>query len=169
MPGSSTKKPTGPLSGIRIVDLTQNLSGPMATMILGDQGADVIKIEPPGIGDFTRAMGGTRRGVAPAFAVINRNKRSVALNLRDPRGLELLKRMVARADLFVQNHRPGVAERMGIGEAALRAVKPDLVYVSISGFGESGPYADQRVYDPVIQAISGLAAIQADVETGRPI
>ncbi len=158
----------GPLSGIRVVDVTQNLSGPMATMILGDQGADVIKIEPPGIGDFTRAMGGTKRGVAPAFAVINRNKRSVALNLRDPRGLQLLKRMVARADLFVQNHRPGVAERIGIGEAALRAVKPDLVYVSISGFGESGPYADQRVYDPVIQAISGLAAIQSDVETGHP-
>src|SRR5580698_7235130 len=113
----------GPLDGIRVLDLTQMISGPMATMILGDQGADVIKVEPPGIGDFTRAMGGTRRGVAPAFAVINRNKRSVALNLRDPRGLELLKRMVARADLFVQNHRPGVAERMGIGEAALRAVK----------------------------------------------
>jgi crotonobetainyl-CoA:carnitine CoA-transferase CaiB-like acyl-CoA transferase len=158
----------GPLSGVRIVDVTQNLSGPMATMILGDQGADVIKVEPPGIGDFTRAMGGTKRGVAPAFAVINRNKRSVALNLRDPRGLELIKRLVARADLFVQNHRPGVAERIGIGEAALRAVKSDLVYVSISGFGESGPYAHQRVYDPVIQAISGLAAIQADVETGRP-
>jgi crotonobetainyl-CoA:carnitine CoA-transferase CaiB-like acyl-CoA transferase len=158
----------GPLSGVRIVDVTQNLSGPMATMILGDQGADVIKVEPPVIGDFTRAMGGTKRGVAPAFAVINRNKRSVALNLRDPRGLELIKRLVARADLFVQNHRPGVAERIGIGEAALRAIRPDLVYVSISGFGESGPYAHQRVYDPVIQAISGLAAIQADVETGRP-
>jgi len=166
--GPSTGSANGPLSGIRIVDLTQNLSGPMATMILGDQGADVIKVEPPGIGDFTRAMGGTKRGVAPAFAVINRNKRSVALNLRSPRGLELLKRLVARADLFVQNHRPGVAERIGVGEAALRAVKPDLVYVSISGFGETGPYADQRVYDPVIQALSGLAAIQADVETGRP-
>ncbi len=160
--------PAGPLSGIRVVDVTQNLSGPMATMILGDQGADIIKVEPPGIGDFTRAMGGTRRGVAPAFAVINRNKRSVALNLRDARGVELLKRMVARADVFVQNQRPGVAERLGIGEAALRAVRPDLVYVSISGFGESGPYADQRVYDPVIQALSGLAAIQADVETGHP-
>ncbi|MGH7915527.1 MAG: CaiB/BaiF CoA transferase family protein [Candidatus Binataceae bacterium] len=168
MPESFARSATGPLSGIRIVDLTQNLSGPMATMILGDQGADVIKVEPPGIGDFTRAMGGTKRGVAPAFAVINRNKRSVALNLRDLRGLELLKRLVARADLFVQNHRPGVAERMGIGEAALRAVKPDLVYVSISGFGESGPYVHQRVYDPVIQALSGLAAIQADVETGQP-
>lgn len=168
MPASATESANGPLSGIRVVDVTQNLSGPMATMILGDQGAEVIKVEPPGIGDFTRAMGGTRRGVAPAFAVINRNKRSVALNLREPRGLELLKRMVARADLFVQNHRPGVAERMGIGEAALRAIKPDLVYVSISGFGETGPYADQRVYDPVIQALSGLAAIQADVATGRP-
>jgi crotonobetainyl-CoA:carnitine CoA-transferase CaiB-like acyl-CoA transferase len=168
MQGSSPRSANGPLTGIRVVDVTQNLSGPMATMILGDQGADVIKVEPPGIGDFTRAMGGTKRGVAPAFAVINRNKRSIALNLRDPRGLELLKRMVARADLFVQNHRPGVADRMGIGEAALRAVKPDLVYVSISGFGESGPYADQRVYDPVIQALSGLAAIQADVETDHP-
>ncbi|HEY2525375.1 MAG TPA: CoA transferase [Candidatus Binataceae bacterium] len=168
MPESPAKSPSGPLSGVRVVDLTQNLSGPMATMILGDQGADVIKVEPPGIGDFTRAMGGTKRGVAPGFAMINRNKRSVALNLRDPRGLALLKRMVASADLFVQNHRPGVAERMGVGETALRAVKPDLIYVSISGFGESGPYADQRVYDPVIQALSGLAAIQADVETGRP-
>ena len=168
MPESPAKSPSGPLSGVRVVDLTQNLSGPMATMILGDQGADVIKVEPPGIGDFTRAMGGTKRGVGPGFAMINRNKRSIALNLRDPRGLALLKRMVAGADLFVQNYRPGVAERMGIGDTALRAVKPDLIYVSISGFGESGPYADQRVYDPVIQALSGLAAIQADVETGRP-
>ena len=168
MPECPAKSPSGPLSGVRVVDLTQNLSGPMATMILGDQGADVIKVEPPGIGDFTRAMGGTKRGVGPGFAMINRNKRSIALNLRDPRGLALLKRMVAGADLFVQNYRPGVAERMGIGDTALRAVKPDLIYVSISGFGESGPYADQRVYDPVIQALSGLAAIQADVETGRP-
>ncbi len=157
----------GPLSGVRVVDLTQNLSGPMGTMILGDQGADVIKVEPP-TGDFTRAMGGTRRGVAPTFAMINRNKRSVVLNLHDSRGLALLKRVVARADLLVQNFRPGVAERMGVGEAAMRAVRPDLVYVSISGFGERGPYADQRVYDPVIQALSGLADIQADVTTGHP-
>lgn len=157
----------GPLSGVRIVDLTQNLSGPMGTMILGDQGADVIKVEPP-TGDFTRAMGGTKRGVAPAFAIINRNKRSVVLNLRKPRGLDMLKRLVASADLFVQNFRPGVAERMGVGEAAMRAVKPDLVYVSISGFGERGPYSGRRVYDPVIQALSGLADIQADVTTGHP-
>ncbi|HVA68637.1 MAG TPA: CoA transferase [Candidatus Binataceae bacterium] len=158
----------GPLDGFRIVDATQMISGPMATMTLGDQGADVIKIEPPGIGDLTRALGGIRRGMSPTFAVVNRNKRSVVLNLHDPRGLEALKRIVARADLFIQNFRPGVADRMGIGYDALRAVRPDLVYVSISGFGESGPYAGQRVYDPVIQALSGLADIQSDADTGRP-
>jgi crotonobetainyl-CoA:carnitine CoA-transferase CaiB-like acyl-CoA transferase len=158
----------GPLAGYRIVDVTQMVSGPMATMILADQGADVVKIEPPGTGDLTRALGGGARGMAPIFATINRNKRSVVLDLKDPRGRAVLERLVAGADLFVQNFRPGVAERMGIGEAALRRVKPDLVYVSISGFGESGPYAHKRVYDPVVQALSGLAAIQADPGSGRP-
>ncbi len=158
----------GPLDGYRIIDVTQMISGPLATMILADQGADVIKVEPPGIGDLTRAMGGTRRGMAPIFASSNRNKRSVALNLKDRRGVELLERLVAGADLFVQNFRPDAAERLGIGEPALRRVKPDLVYVSISGVGESGPYAHQRVYDPVIQALSGLASIQGDPLTGRP-
>lgn len=157
----------GPLSGFRVIDVTQMISGPMATMILADQGADVIKVEPPGIGDLTRALAGRKRGMSPTFAVANRNKRSVAINLKDARGVDLLKRMVARADLFVQNFRPGTVERMGIGEGALRAVKPDLVYVSISGFGERGPYVHKRTYDPVIQALSGLASIQAD-ESGRP-
>src|SRR5437762_10102394 len=106
--------------------------------------------------------------MAPTFATINRNKRSVALNLKDRRGIELLERLVAGADLFVQNFRPGVADRMGIGEAALRRIKPNLIYVSISGFGESGPYVHKRVYDPVIQALSGLASIQGDPVTGRP-
>ena len=157
----------GPLSGFRVIDVTQMISGPMATMILADQGADVIKVEPPGIGDLTRALAGRKRGMSPTFAVANRNKRSVAINLKHARGVELLKRMVASADLFVQNFRPGTVERMGIGEAALRAVKPNLVYVSISGFGERGPYVHKRTYDPVIQALSGLASIQAD-ESGRP-
>src|SRR5712692_7501890 len=141
----------GPLDGYRIIDVTQMVSGPMATMILADQGADVIKVEPPGSGDLTRALGGTRHGIAPTFAVINRNKRSVAINLKDARGVELIKQLVHGADLFVQNFRPGAAERMGIGEDALRRVKRDLIYVSISGFGETGPYAHQRVYDPVVQ------------------
>jgi len=158
----------GPLAGYRIIDVTQMLSGPMATMMLADQGADVIKVEPPSTGDLTRALGGGSRGMAPTFATINRNKRSVALNLKDRRGIELLERLVAGADLFVQNFRPGVADRMGIGEAALRRIKPNLIYVSISGFGESGPYVHKRVYDPVIQALSGLASIQGDPVTGRP-
>ncbi len=144
------------------------VSGPVATMILGDQGADVIKVERPGQGDLTRGMGATRGGLAPLFVTTNRSKRSLALDLKQPRGLELLRRLVAGADVFVQNFRPGRAERMGIGQAALREVRPDLVYVSISGFGESGPYAHKRVYDPVIQALSGMAAIQGDRASGRP-
>lgn len=156
----------GPLAGYRIIDTTQMISGPMATMVLADQGADVIKVEPPGIGDLTRALGGPR-GMSPTFTVVNRNKRSVVLNLKEPQGLAILKQLVATADLFVQNFRPGVVDQMGIGEADLRQIKPNLVYVSISGFGESGPYVHKRVYDPVIQALSGLASIQADA-TGRP-
>ncbi len=158
----------GALDGYRIVDTSQMISGPLATMVLGDQGADVIKVEPPGRGDLVRGIGSTHGGIAPTFVTANRNKRSIALDLKQARGLELLARLVEGADVFVQNFRPGVAERMGIGEAAVRAWRPDIVYVSISGFGESGPYAHKRVYDPVIQALSGLASIQGDRETGRP-
>jgi crotonobetainyl-CoA:carnitine CoA-transferase CaiB-like acyl-CoA transferase len=158
----------GPLDGTRVIDLTTMISGPLATMLLGDQGADVIKVEPPGTGDLTRLLGGTRRGLAATFATSNRNKRSVVLDLKHARGRGILERLIAGADLFVQNFRPGTAERMGLGEDALREIKPDLIYVSISGFGESGPYAKKRVYDPLIQALSGLATIQADRDTGRP-
>lgn len=159
---------SGPLNGYRVVDVTQMLSGPMATMMLGDQGADIVKIEPPNIGDLTRALGGKGRGVSPFFSTLNRNKRSVVLNLKDKSGVELLKQLVSGADVFVQNFRPGAAERMGIGEEVLRKVKPNLIYVSISGFGEKGPYTKKRVYDPVIQALSGLTDIQSDPVTGRP-
>lgn len=157
----------GPLDGLRIIDVTQMVSGPMATQMLADQGADVIKVEPPGIGDLTRALAGRRRGMSPTFAIVNRNKRSIVIDLKTERGVELLRRLVATADLFVQNFRPGAVDRMGIGEAALRAVNPKLVYVSISGFGETGPYVHKRTYDPVIQALSGLASIQGDPD-GRP-
>src|SRR5262245_35390679 len=153
---------SGPLHGFRIIDVTQMISGPVATMLLGDQGADVIKVEPPGSGDFVRRYGGRRAGLPPMFATTNRNKRSIVINLKDEGGLHLLRRLVAGADVFVQNFRPGIAERMGCGEAALRAVKSDLIYVSISGFGETGPYADQPVYDPIVQAMSGLASVQSD-------
>jgi len=158
----------GALDGIRVLDVSQMISGPIATMILGDQGADVIKVEPPGAGDLVRGIGAAKSGIAPTFATANRNKRSIALNLRDPRGLRVLAKLVAASDVFVQNFRPGKAEEMGIGEKALRAIRPDLIYVSISGFGETGPYAHKRVYDPVVQALSGLAGIQGDRETGRP-
>src|SRR5262249_29132222 len=157
----------GPLSGFRIIDVTQMISGPMATMILADQGADVIKVEPPA-GDLTRALAGRHHNMSPTFAVANRNKRSVVIDLKHSSGIELLKRLVSSADLFGQNVRPCIFELMGIGEAVLRELNPRLVYVSISGFGETGPYVHKRTYDPVIQALSGLASIQADPESGRP-
>ncbi len=158
----------GPLEGYRIVDLTAMVSGPIATMMLAEQGADVIKVEPPSTGDLVRSIGEARSGITSLFATSNRSKRSVAIDLKQPAGVALLKRLVASADLFVQNFRPGTADRMGVGESELRAVAPRLIYVSISGFGEQGPYAKQRVYDPIIQAASGLAAMQRDRETGRP-
>ena len=144
------------------------VSGPLPTMHLGDQGADVIKIEQPGVGDLVRHLGPQRGGMTAVFAVINRNKRSVEVDLKTAQGKEILARIVATADVVVQNFRPGVVERMGIGYDDLRKHRADLIYVSISGFGRTGPYAQKRVYDPIIQAISGLAAIQADRDTGRP-
>jgi len=157
----------GPLEGVRILDLTSMISGPIATMMLADQGADVIKVEPPE-GDLVRQMGANRGGVSASFISANRSKRSIALDLKSPEGRAVLERLIPTADVFVQNFRPGAIERMGFGESAVRKLKPDIVYVSISGFGETGPYAGKRVYDPVIQALSGLAAIQADRETNRP-
>jgi crotonobetainyl-CoA:carnitine CoA-transferase CaiB-like acyl-CoA transferase len=158
----------GPLEGYRIIDLTAMVSGPIATMMLAEQGADVVKVEPPGQGDLVRAIGRARSGITPLFATSNRSKRSIVIDLKQSAGVEILKRLVSTADVFVQNFRPGTADRLGIGESVLREVAPSLIYVSISGFGEKGPYAQQRVYDPIIQARSGLAAIQRDRETGRP-
>ena len=150
---------SGALDGYRIIDVSQVISGPVATRILGDQGADVIKVEPP-VGDLTRHLGGLARGMSPIYLTANRNKRSLSVDLKHASGPEIVKKLVATADVFVQNFRPGVADRLGVGEPELRAVKPDLIYVSISGFGESGPYSQKRVYDPVIQGLSGLASIQ---------
>lgn len=167
MTDTSLNLTLGPMTGIRVVDLTTMISGPVATMMLADQGADVIKVENA-IGDLVRHMGLTKEGRSATFISANRNKKSISVDLKTPEGKELLLKLVSTADVFVQNFRPGTAERMGLGENALRAIRPDLVYVSISGFGEEGPYAAKRVYDPVIQALSGLAAIQRDRATGRP-
>lgn len=159
----------GPLNGFRIIDLTAMISGPMATMILADQGADVIKVENPASGgDYVRKGANRRADFSAGFLNNNRNKRSVAINLKDPRGVDVLLRLCAEADVFVQNFRPGVAERLGIGEAALRAVAPSIIYCSISGFGEKGPYAHKPVYDPLVQALSGLTTIQAGSDEEQP-
>jgi crotonobetainyl-CoA:carnitine CoA-transferase CaiB-like acyl-CoA transferase len=157
----------GPLAGIRIVELSQMISAPMAVGILADQGADVIKIEPLA-GDRLRVTGFGVGGLPALFANINRGKRSLALDLREARAREILLALVDRADVFIQNYRPGVMERMGLGESALRARRPELIYVSISGFGEAGPYAQRRVIDSAMQAISGVAASQAEPGSGRP-
>jgi len=156
----------GPLHGIRVIDLTTVISGPVCTMILADQGADVIKIEPPG-GDIARRMAGGGEFTA-MFVSSNRGKRSIALDLKQPAALEALRRLITGADVLVQNFRPGLMDRLGLGEPAMRALNPGLVYVSISGVGDTGPYVKKRVYDPVIQSLSGLADVQADQDTGRP-
>jgi crotonobetainyl-CoA:carnitine CoA-transferase CaiB-like acyl-CoA transferase len=156
------------LHGFRILDLSAVVSGPYGTMILADQGADVIKVEPPGRGDFTRAAGNRQGGLSAAFLNNNRNKRSIAIDLRHPDGVAVVKRLAARSDVLVQNFRPGVVERLGVGEAAIRAVAPSIIYVSISGFGEAGPFASKPVYDPIIQALSGLASIQGGSDSERP-
>lgn len=158
----------GPLAGIRVIDLSSMLSGPWATMILADQGADVIKVEEPVRGDHTRSLSNRYRGFSAQFLNLNRNKRSITIDLKAPEGIELLKRLSATADVFVQNFRPGVVERLGIGEEAIRAVAPPIVYVSISGFGETGPYAKKPTYDPIIQALSGLTSVQGGSDTARP-
>ncbi len=158
----------GPLQGVRVIDLTQMVSGPLATMMLADQGADVIKVENPRVGDHTRIVSTRRGGYSAGFLNNNRNKRSIALDLKHPRGLATMRRLIAGADVFIQNFRPGVIERMGLGEEAVRAIAPKVIYVSITGFGDRGPYAKKPVYDPLIQALSGLTTIQAGSDEARP-
>src|ERR1700747_495290 len=158
----------GPLHAYRIVDLTSNVAGPLGTMILGDQGADIIKVEAPDGGDATRAGGNRRAGFTASFLHNNRQKRAIVLDLKSAGGREAWLRLAAGADVFVQNFRPGVADRLGVGEEPVRAVSPKIVYVSISGFGEKGPYAEKPAYDPVIQGFSGLATVQAGSDEARP-
>ena len=157
----------GPLSGFRVIDLSGVLSGPAATVLLADQGADVIKVEPPA-GDIVRRMGRGHDSLSPAFVAANRGKRSVCLNLKEATGVEVVKKLVTGADVFVQNFRPGAIERMGLSYEVLQSINPALLYVSVSGFGEQGPYSHKRVYDPVIQALTGLPDMQADAAEARP-
>ncbi len=157
----------GPLTGIRVLDLTTMVSGPVAAMMLADQGADVIKVEPPG-GEQMRHLGAPHNGVTPMFFSCNRGKRSIVLDLKQEAGRAVLRDLIRQTDVLIQNFRPGAMERMGFGETEVRALNERILYVSISGFGDQGPYAHKRVYDPVIQALSGATDIQANRETGRP-
>ena len=160
-------KDKGPLKGIRVLDLTAMVSGPTATMMLGDQGADVIKIEPLE-GELMRKVGKSIKGMTNSFLCCNRSKRSLVLDLKKIKAIMILKKLISTSDVFVQNFRPGTIERMGLGYNKVKKINKNIIYVSISGFGEKGPYAQQRVYDPVIQALSGLADIQRDQNTGVP-
>ena len=157
----------GPLDGVRVIDLTTMISGPLGAMILGDQGADVIKVESAG-GDNTRAVATRRGGLSASFLNNNRNKRSVVLNLKDPDGRDALLKLIESADVVLQNFRPGVVDRLGVGYDAAKAVRPDIIYASITGFGPEGPYAHKPVFDPLIQSLSGLTTVQAGADERRP-
>jgi crotonobetainyl-CoA:carnitine CoA-transferase CaiB-like acyl-CoA transferase len=176
MPSPEASAP-GPLAGIRVVDLSTVLAGPYATMVLADLGADVVKIEPPD-GDATRGWGppwvgdasaGTR--TAAYYLAVNRNKRSVRLDLKADGGADVLRRLLAGADVLVENFRPGSLDRLGFNEATLESIYPKLIHLAISGYGTTGSAADRPGYDFVIQAVGGLMSItgDADEDGGRPM
>lgn len=146
----------GALSNLKVLDLTRVLAGPFCTMMLADMGADIIKIEQAGKGDDTRAMGPFKNGESAYYMNLNRNKRGMTLNLKDPRGKELFLEMVKKADIVTENFRPGTMEKLGIGYEDLKKVNPGIIYAAISGFGHSGPYKMRPGYDIIAQAMSGL-------------
>ena len=156
-----------PLEGFRVLDFTSMVSGPFAGAILAEQGAEVIKIEPPQ-GEQMRRGGSTQNGIPAIYYSCNRGKKSLCIDLKTTAGVEVIGDLFEQSDVVLQNFRPGVVDRMGIGYDAAKARNPKIVYVSVSGFGQKGPYAHQRVYDPVIQALSGATDIQADRISQEP-
>ena len=161
------KTAVGPLAGIRVLDLSNVFSGPMATALLADQGACVIKVEAPE-GDTSRVVGPAKGDLSAAFITVNRGKRSIALDLKHPDAGDILVALVRQADVLVSNFRPGVMERLGLDRSRLQSLNPRLVQLSISGFGPDGPRAEDRAYDAVIQAVSGVSASHRDKHTGLP-
>jgi crotonobetainyl-CoA:carnitine CoA-transferase CaiB-like acyl-CoA transferase len=158
----------GPLAGFRVLDLTQVFSGPFCTMLLGDMGADIIKVEPPE-GDTTRRIGRPRKnGVNSSFLVFNRNKRSVMIDLKKEHGRDVVRMLAGKVDAMIENNRPGVADRLGIGYAEIRKINPKIVYCAIHGFGPKGPMANAPAYDPVVQGFTGVAAVQGG-PGGKPV
>ncbi|MBI4610888.1 MAG: CoA transferase [Candidatus Rokubacteria bacterium] len=166
---TTSPPPSAPaLEGLRVLDLSSHLSGPYCSMILGDLGADVIKVEHPEGGDSARGMPPFVNGQSAPFMTFNRNKRSLTLDLKQPAGLEISRRLAARADVFLENFKPGTAERLGLGYRELAASNPRLIYCSISGFGQTGPYRDRGGFDLIAQGMSGLMSITGE-EDGPPL
>src|SRR5438105_4269796 len=153
----------GPLSGTRVVDLTRALAGPYCSLLLGDMGADVIKIEMPGGGDETRQWGPPFvAGESSYFMSVNRNKRSVTLDLKSADGLDVLRRLIGRSDVLVENFRPGTMARFGLGYPEASALNPSLIYCSVSGFGQTGPRAGEPAYDAILQGMGGVQGLTGD-------
>jgi crotonobetainyl-CoA:carnitine CoA-transferase CaiB-like acyl-CoA transferase len=151
----------GPLEGYKVLELTSTVSGPFASMMLADQGADVIKVEPPGIGDLARFMGATKSGISAMFTVLNRNKKCICLDFKNSDDFEVLKTLIKETDVLVENYRPGIVKKLGIDYDSAVKINPEIIYCSISGYGQSGPYKERKVYDPLIQATAGTAAAQS--------
>jgi crotonobetainyl-CoA:carnitine CoA-transferase CaiB-like acyl-CoA transferase len=156
-----------PLSGIRVLDLTNVLAGPYCTMVLADMGAEVIKLENADKGDTSRQFEPQVNGESYCFAVLNRNKKSIALNLKDPGGLDVALKLSAQADIVLENFRPGVVQRMGLGYEAIKAMNPGVIYASMSGFGQTGPYGKKGGFDIIAQGMSGIMMMTGE-PGGRP-
>lgn len=168
MTGPGPALTSGPLAGVKVIDLSAVVSGPMCAGLLADQGADVIKVETPQ-GDLTRVIGPAKGDITSLFASLNRGKRSIVLDLKQAEAQAVLRGLLEQADVLIENFRPGALARLGFGFDAVAALNPRLVYLSISGYGPSGPYAGQRVYDTVIQAVAGVADAHPHPETGEPL
>ncbi|WP_431281439.1 CaiB/BaiF CoA transferase family protein [Humitalea sp. 24SJ18S-53] len=164
----------GPLAGLRVIDLTRVLAGPLAAQFLGDLGAEILKIEPPGTGDETRGFAPFVGGESHYFVGLNRGKQSLVLDLRQAEGADILRQLVATADVLIENFRPGVMDRLGLGAEALMAANPRLIYCAISGFGQTGPLRDKPSFDIVTQALTGVLSVNGEqgrqpVRMGLPI
>ncbi len=154
------------LGGLTMLDLTENLAGPFCSMLLADMGVDAIKVERPGVGDNQRGQGPAVHGVGLPFTMVNRNKRSLTVNLKHPRGRDIILRLAERCDIFLENYRPGTMDDLGIDYDAVRVRNPRIIYASISGFGQTGPYRSRGGFDLIAQAMSGLMSVTG--EPGRP-
>lgn len=157
----------GPLQGLKILDLTRVLAGPYCTMVLGDLGAEIIKVEAPIKGDDSRQFGPYQNGESAYFMSLNRNKKSITLNLKKPEGKEILKALVKEVDVIIENFRPGTMEKLGLGYDVLKTVNPKIIYAASSGFGHTGPYSQRPAYDGVVQAMGGIMSITG-AKDGEP-